>query len=54
MNNSIKNSNNVTDKSVVNIVKKCTPGEVGYDKTIDCISHSLNTKVDSPSMGTCK
>ena len=52
--NSVKNSNNVTDKSVANIVKKCTPGEVCYLKTFDCISHSSNTIVDSPSMGTCK
>ena len=27
---------------------------MGYAKTLDCVSHSSNTKVDSQSMGTCK
>ena len=44
----------MTDKSVVNIVNKCTPGEVGDVNTIAYISNSVNTKVDSQSMGTCK
>ena len=30
------------------------PGEVGDVNTIACISNSVNTKVDSQSMGTCK